>query len=268
MMIASLPMYDLPELRTATDAWWSGMATALRRAGIDAVPDQLTRVDNIAAVWRDPNLLLSQTCGYPLVREMADILQPVATPIYDAPGCDGPNYSSAIVISAERSVDHISALRGGVCATNGRDSQSGYNCLRAFLSPLTGGKPFFARVIETGSHARSLEMVSRGEADVCAIDCVTHTLLSRHRPQALANTRTLGYTSRAPGLPYVTQASATLDLVYRLREGVMAAFTEPSLTNAREALLLFGAEVLDVESYEGILAMEVAAQAQGYNELC
>jgi len=84
MMIASLPMYDLPELRTATDAWWSGMAAALRRAGIDPVPDQLTRVDSIAAVWRDPNLLLSQTCGYPLVREMADILQPVATPIYDA----------------------------------------------------------------------------------------------------------------------------------------------------------------------------------------
>ena len=32
--------------------------------------------------------------------------------------------------------------------------------------------------------------------------------------------------------------------------------------------LLVGAEVLDVESYEGILAMEAAAQAQGYNELC
>ena len=48
----------------------------------------------------------------------------------------------------------------------------------------------------------------------------------------------------------------------------MAAFADPSLTNAREALLLVGAEVLDVDSYEGILAMEAAAQAQGYNELC
>ena len=110
-------------------------------------------------------------------------------------------------------------------------------------------------------------MISRGEADVCAIDCITHTLLSRHRPQALALTRILGYTSHAPGLPYVTQASATLDLVYRLREGVMAAFTDPSLANAREALLLIGAEVLDVESYEGISAMEAAAQAHGYKEL-
>jgi ABC-type phosphate/phosphonate transport system substrate-binding protein len=243
------------------------MAAALRRAGIDAVPAQLTRVDHVAAVWRNPNLLLSQTCGYPLVRDMADILQPVATPIYDAPGCDGPNYSSVIVVSAEQSADDISALRGGVCAVNHRGSQSGYNCLRALVSPLAEGKPFFARVIETGSHARSLETISRGQADVCAIDCVTHTLLARHRPQALANTRILAHTSHTPGLPYVTQAAASLDLVYRLREGVMAAFTDPSLTNVRAALLLVGVEVLDVRSYKGILAMEAAAQAQGYKEL-
>lgn len=267
MMIASLPMYDLPELRTATDEWWSGIAAALRRAGIDAVPDRLTRVDYTDTVWHNPNLLLSQTCGYPLVCDMAGILQPVVTPIYDAPGCDGPNYSSAIVASADQSADDISALRGGVCAVNGRNSQSGYNCLRTLLSPLAEGKPFFARVIETGSHGRSLEMISRGEADVCAIDCVTHTLLSHHRPQALTNTRILGYTSHAPGLPYVTRASANLDLLYRLREGVMAAFADPALAGTRETLLLVGAEVLDVESYAVISVMEAAAQAQGYNEI-
>ena len=122
-------------------------------------------------------------------------------------------------------------------------------------------------MIETGSHSRSLEMISRGEADVCAIDCVTHALLSRHRPQVLANTHILGYTSHAPGMPYVTPASATLDLVYRLRKGVMAAFADPALAGARKTLLLVGAEVLDIERYEDILAMEAAAQAHGYNEL-
>ncbi len=261
-------MYDLPELRAATDAWWSGMAAALRHTGIDGVPRQLIRVDNIDTVWRDPNLLLSQTCGYPLTHELVDVLQPVATPVYDAPGCDGPNYSSAIVVSAEQSADDLSALRGAVCAINRPDSQSGYNCLRAVVSTLAEGKPFFARVIETGSHLHSLEMVSRGDADVCAIDCVTHTLLTRHRPQVLANTRILGYTPRAPGLPYVTRASASLDVVQRIREGVMAAFSDPSLTAVRETLLLVGAEVLDVDSYADILAMEAAAQASGYNELC
>src|SRR6185312_8107473 len=33
MAVASLPMYDLPELRAATDAWWKGLARAFRREG-------------------------------------------------------------------------------------------------------------------------------------------------------------------------------------------------------------------------------------------
>ncbi|MFQ5544494.1 MAG: hypothetical protein ACE5FE_00825 [Acidiferrobacterales bacterium] len=47
----------------------------------------------------------------------------------------------------------------------------------------------------------------------------------------------------------------------------MAAFADSSLASARETLLLVGAEVLAVESYVDILAMEAAAQAQGYKEL-
>jgi hypothetical protein len=41
-MIASLPMYDWPEVREATDAWWAGLARHLRDAGFEA-PDRLTR---------------------------------------------------------------------------------------------------------------------------------------------------------------------------------------------------------------------------------
>jgi hypothetical protein len=43
-MIATLPMYDWPQLRSSTDAWWAGLARHLRAAGIDA-PDRLTRSD-------------------------------------------------------------------------------------------------------------------------------------------------------------------------------------------------------------------------------
>jgi hypothetical protein len=34
------------------------------------------------------------------------------------------------------------ALRGGVCAVNGRGSQSGYHCFRPMLAPLANGKRF------------------------------------------------------------------------------------------------------------------------------
>ena len=37
-MIASLPMYDLPETRSATDALWAGIARHLRAEGVAEVP--------------------------------------------------------------------------------------------------------------------------------------------------------------------------------------------------------------------------------------
>jgi len=32
-MIVSLPMYDLPEVAAATEAWWQAIRAALRAAG-------------------------------------------------------------------------------------------------------------------------------------------------------------------------------------------------------------------------------------------
>ena len=63
MSVASLPMYDLPEVTAATDAWWAGLARAMRREGLSDVPDRLTRGPDVAELWRASDLLFSQTCG-------------------------------------------------------------------------------------------------------------------------------------------------------------------------------------------------------------
>ena len=39
--VASLPMYDFPEIRWATDALWQGIARHLRRHGVDGIPSRL-----------------------------------------------------------------------------------------------------------------------------------------------------------------------------------------------------------------------------------
>ncbi|SVE06035.1 uncharacterized protein METZ01_LOCUS458889, partial [marine metagenome] len=38
---ATLPLYDLEETRTQTDALWIGLASSFRRKGIKNVPDTL-----------------------------------------------------------------------------------------------------------------------------------------------------------------------------------------------------------------------------------
>lgn len=264
MTIASLPMYDLPELREATNAWWAGLAEAFRRAGIKGVPETLERGGEMADPWHSPHLLFSQTCGYPLTHALAGLLQPLATPCYAVPGCEGARYSSAIVVRTDDSAHGLDDLRGRVCAVNGAESQSGYNTLRHSLAPLAEGARFFADVVVTGGHAASLAAVAAGRADVAAVDCVTFALLSRSRPAAVAGLRVLDWSEAAPGLPYVTRADADAALLRRLRAGLMNALADPDLAEPRDALCLCGAEVLPIAEYGCIDRMEAEAIAHGY----
>ncbi len=134
--VASLGMYDFPWLREATDAFWGLMRDGLREAGVDGVPDELERERPLREIWRDPNLLLAQTCGYPLVTELAGRVRLVATPIYDLPGCDGVLHRSFVVVRADDPARELADLRGRRCAVNGFDSNTGMNLLRAAIAPL------------------------------------------------------------------------------------------------------------------------------------
>ena len=258
--VAALPMYDLMELRAATDAWWRGLARAFRRQGVPDVPDRLVRRARDARLWRDSSLIFGQTCGYPLTHEYAGVLTPIATPCYRADGCAEAEYTSLVVVRQDDPARGLEDLRGRTAAINGPTSHSGWSVLRAMAAPLTTGGKFFARLVVTGSHAASLEAVASGRADVAAIDAVTYALLARHRPSSLAGSRILERSPRAPGLPYVARADAAPDLQARLREGVAEALADPTLAGCREALLIVGAEILPLEAYGRIREIARAGQ--------
>lgn len=267
-MLASLPMYDLPEVRGATDSWWAGLARHLRRAGVHGVPRRLNRGPHPGRLWRAPELLLSQACGYPLTHALAGSVGLLCTPAYAAPGCTGARYTSALVVHVDSPARHLAELRGGVCAVNATDSHSGYNVLRRMVAPLAQGAAFFSRIMETGSHVASLRSVGAGEADLCAVDCVTHALLARHVPAVLAATRVLGFSPDAPGLPYVAGPRIDADTRTRIRDAIHAALADPALAEARAALLIAGMEELPLSAYEEIKEMERVTGAMGYPELC
>lgn len=259
-------MYDFPEVRAATDALWRGVAAALERAGLGGVPKTLTREAD-RDVWYSPELLLSQTCGYPLTHELAGLVELVATPSYSAEGCSGADYCSLVVVAESNPATDLQDLRGAVCAYSRRHSHSGYNALRAAIAPLAGDTAFFSRVVETGAHASSIERVATGQADVCAVDCVSHAIMAAYRPDALADTRVIGRTEPAPGLPLVTRAGVDENTLHRLRDGLQSAFADSRLASARDALLITGIHVLDDTAYRRIDEMENSARAAGYAEI-
>lgn len=257
-------MYEAPA--GAREAFWSGLRVHMREAGFDPEPT-LAAPSNLDAHWRDPNLLLSQTCGYPLMHALVGAVTYVATPVYRAPGCDGPFYSSVVIVRADERATDVDALRGRRVAFNSRDSQSGYNSLRALIAPIAKGGTFFAGTLETGAHRLSAEAVRNWEADVAAIDAVTWALLLRDEPERVAGLRVLRFTAPAPSLPLVTVAGAQSEVLRRLRASLVAASHDPTLASARAALLLDGFEVLPLQAYAVIPEMRRSAEIAGYPEL-
>jgi ABC-type phosphate/phosphonate transport system substrate-binding protein len=241
-MLASLPMYDLPETRDATDAYWKTIA---QNYGVNA---PLCRAGEHAAPWRNPNLLFSQTCGYPYTHEFADQLTYIATPHYDADGCDGPLYCS-IIFARKR--DELPQLQNLTAAYNSSDSMSGMLALKLVFNKFglrRKSASIFNTMIESGSHASSLAAVQSGKADVCAIDCVTVALLHRYRPSALLGLHEVARSPSVPGLPYVTRSGD----VQKLRDALHIAAATPHA----QQLLIKAISVLPSNAYDEILRLE------------
>lgn len=265
--LASLPWYDLPEIRCATDTLWCELARRFVFTEIPSVPRQLNRDLAYERQWTSSCFLFGQACGYDVRLAYAGHLQVVATPCYDAPGCDGSSYSSLVVVRQDSPFDSVEDLRGTRCVINTPTSHSGMNVLRALVAPLHCEGRFFSTVCMSGSHERSLRMIGRGQVDVAAIDCVTYALLARHRPRELAGTRVLHCTEQVPSPPYVTASTTPPETLIKMREAIRQALDHPAIASAKAALMLSGIEVLPEEAYTPIESLESMAHRYNYREI-
>jgi ABC-type phosphate/phosphonate transport system substrate-binding protein len=216
-LLAALPMYDAPPLRPAWDALWQALRDQLRAAGIDA-PEALTRDPDYPAQWRDPALVVGQTCGMPYRLGLWRHLDIVGAFDFALPDCPPGYYNSAIVTRAGAgAVDAASA----VFAVNSLDSQSGWHALMGWLGHET------ANPLMTGSHFASLAAVSEGRADAAAIDAVSLRIAAR---MGLADgTETLARTRPTPGLPLVTARGHDAGLIASVVAATVAALP-PAVT--------------------------------------
>ncbi len=243
-------MYDWPEIRNATDALWKGLARH-----IPGLPPMDRRID-YASAWRQPDLFLSQTCGYPFTHEFRGKLRYLATPHYAADGCDGANYCS--IVLARQNLP-LAGFRGATAAVNGPDSMSGMLALKLVFGPLARDGRFFGKTFISGGHLRSISAVREGNADICATDSVCLALARRYRPADLEGLVEVARSPSVPGLPLVTVAGD----VEVIRQGLASAFADPETAVAREALFLSGFSVLDSRAYDRILDLESQMQKSG-----
>jgi ABC-type phosphate/phosphonate transport system substrate-binding protein len=266
--ITALPMYNVTPRHGML--WRALLRDALAAYAQAGGPSEVTIVGDpdgpLMPLWLQKDLLLSQTCGFPYrMLGLADAVHLIATPMFDAEGCEGPRYRSALMVSPaawERGATTLEACRGLRAASNSEDSHSGMNALRHAVAPLAREGRFFSSVVWTGSHAASIGALSAGTADVAAIDCVTLALLRDERPEVLHEVRLIGMTDSAPGLPFIASRSLGEEQAALLRDALDTAHAADA--GRARALRLTGFARLARADYEEIERFAYTAASLGY----
>ena len=268
--VVALPMYNVtPALALR---WQALLHRVVALLHADGMSDRVTILEDagtsLTALWERPDLLLSQTCGYPLMCHLPDTLQLVGAPVFDVPECDGATYRSVIVVSesAYRSgAKALSQCVGLRAAYNNGDSHSGMNAFRDAVAVHANGKPFFASVQETGSHIGSLQAIVEGHADIAAIDCVTFAYVEAAFPTRFNGLRRIGVTTAAPSLPFIASPQVDVLLLGKLRAALSRAISDD--VSAGQALRLKSLAPVSRDDYQAILAAQARAIAAAYPAL-
>lgn len=198
-MIASLSMYDWPQVRAANDRLWALTHAALTAEGI-AAPSALTRDDSLWEVWQNPGLLLGQTCGMPYRTRLHGTVELVATPDYgliDAP----PGHYYSVFVTRKNEPGEAEDFIDRTLAFNGQDSQSGWAAPQNQMAKL-GLR--FTHTRHTGAHRDSAKAVVAGKADIAAIDAISWRLVEAHHQDLASKLRVISHTDPTPGLPLIT----------------------------------------------------------------
>ncbi len=255
MPIAALPMYDFLHVRDQTDQLWTHLAAEVRNHGF-AAPECLTRADDLVALWQDSNLLLAQTCGYPLVSQLRDQVTVIGTPDYgvikDKPGW----YNSVVLIRKDDARQALAEFKSATWAYNDLMSQSGCHAMLYAILVEVGEARLFAKCLRSGGHVASVVAVADKRADITAVDAITWRHLQECLPQA-SQLQILMQTSPTPGLPFISANTVAASTLTDAAEFAIAALSQAD----RDALGLIGFWRSNYADYK--IIRERAEQASG-----
>jgi ABC-type phosphate/phosphonate transport system substrate-binding protein len=241
-MIASLGMYDFGPAMAANDRLWALIRDGLRSRGIGA-PDALTRGEAAFwPAWEAPDLVLSQTCGYPYRARLHSRVAYVGSPDYGIEGCPPGHYNSVFVVRADDARQTFADFDGAPFAYNEALSQSGWAAPQVHAARAGIRLP---PAVETGGHRLSAAAVAEGRADIAALDAVTWALMTASEPAVPERLRVIARTDPTPGLPYIAAKGAAAEIIFDAAAAAIAALAPED----RKTLHLKGLTRIPTEAY-------------------
>ncbi|HLE66674.1 MAG TPA: PhnD/SsuA/transferrin family substrate-binding protein [Burkholderiales bacterium] len=248
-LLANARMYSVTPQAKA--AWRTLIEWVIARARfpaqfVDHDPPKL-----LSELWSRNDLGAVQMCGLPAsLRNPAPTI--LAAPVPSLPRYAGRAiYMSDLAVRANSPFKTVEDTFGGIAGYSLKDSQSGYFAFRYYLqthhAPARGR---YRRIVGNLLNPRGvIKALAAGEIDIGPLDGYVFDLIRDGDPAYAAPVRVLASTDPTPMPPIVATAPLDASSVQRLRDGFMAAGSEPSLAPARATLLIERFVVPELSEY-------------------
>jgi phosphonate transport system substrate-binding protein len=138
-----------------------------------------------------------------------------------------PWYFSDIVVRRDSPFANFADLEDRTWAYNETSSHSGYHLIYASLLQRSLSPAYFGSWRASGAHARSLDLVLRGEADATAIDSHVLAALLRDDPRLSERVRMIGSFGPSAVPPVIVSSSLDVGLRRAIRGALLAMWHDP-----------------------------------------
>ena len=215
--------------------------------------------EELMKMWRSSNTVLSQSCGLPYVEDLHQFVDVIGTLVWTDVSDDRGWYQTVIVAREALGVSSMAEVGGLRSVVSNRQSLSGWCSLGVALSEVATDSSFVPLFVQSGGHAKSLQMLQDDEADIASIDAATFQLLSRHRPALVQDLHVIGRGPLVPATPLHVSKTRTTSLS-ELADAVSSVFDSPDLQAALADIGICGFARLADSDYDGVKELVKTAE--------
>ncbi len=234
-----------------------GIETQLRQSQYDPLEDPMLLQDELDIAF---------ICGLPFARRyrvVPDQLQVLVAPVMQASRYENrPVYFSDIIVNAHSQLQRFDELAGKTWCYNDPGSNSGYNLVRQRLIQGRYPSNFFGKVIQSGSHQRSMRLVVEGQADCAAIDSTVLEQELRDFPELSPHLQVIECIGPCPMPPVVAAHRLGSAFINSLQTALCKPDAELQAAMARSHIQHYAP--VQSEDYAQLAMMYDAAVAAGY----
>ena len=178
-----------------------------------------------------------------------------------------PIYFSDVIVPAESPIQSFADLRGKRWAFNEQLSQSGYGAVRHHLVATGNTTGYFKALVQTNSHAGSVESVVNGETDAAAIDSHALQLMLDENPTLRDRIRTVEVLGPSTVQPVVASTRLSASTRRSITASLATLHRRPELQKTLCAARVERFVPIGDEAYQDIREMVSAAHEAGFSEI-